>query len=187
MLFRSAFGFDYAKLNIGESLNKLLKDIEYDKYLETKYEGKELLDRKDNIQEFVNASALYSDRKGNDISNYLTSIALQTSSDKETTNDTVSLLSLHASKGLEFPVVFMPGMEEEQLPHKRALAERDGLEEERRLCYVGFTRAQKKLIVSYAATRMQRYKGFVDFAKTKPSRFLHESGLSKTMQIIKSS
>lgn len=182
-----AFDFDYKNLNIGEVLTKIIQDTEYDKYLQSKYEEKDLTDRRENIQEFINASALYSARKGNDIANYLTSIALQTSADKDVVDNTVSLMSMHASKGLEFPVVFMPGVEEGQLPHKRALNERDGLEEERRLCYVGMTRAKNKLIISFAASRMQKFRGFVDFQKTQPSRFIKESGLSNHLQIVKAS
>ena len=74
---------------------------------------------------------------------------LFTSSDKSTDDNVVSLISLHSSKGLEFPIVFLIGMDEGILPHSRALLSRsDGLEEERRLCYVGITRAEKILHTS---------------------------------------
>lgn len=182
----AAFSFDRTGMSIGEVLDNIVVRLGYYRYLESKYETKELDDRKDNVQELINACALYTEKRGNDIAGYLNNIALQSSSDKDTEENTVSLMSLHASKGLEFPVVFMPGLEEGQLPHKRALMERDGLDEERRLCYVGMTRAQQRLIVSFADTRMQRFKnGGIVFEPTKKSRFLQESGLANTIRMIR--
>jgi DNA helicase-2/ATP-dependent DNA helicase PcrA len=181
-----AYSVDFSKMSIGEVLVHLVKELDYRKYLESKFQDKELEDKLSNMQELIDSCALYSDKRGNDIGAYLNNIALQSSSDKETIDNSVSLMSMHASKGLEFPVVFMPGLEEGQLPHSRAIKERDGLDEERRLCYVGMTRAKKRLIVTYPDARMQKYKnGAVNFAKTKPSRFLQESGLQKSMQIIR--
>jgi DNA helicase-2/ATP-dependent DNA helicase PcrA len=181
-----AFNFDYTKLTIGEALGALLQKLRYKEFLESKFEKKELDDRKDNIQELINACALYGEKRGQDIAAYLNNIALQTSSDKKAEENSVSLMSIHASKGLEFPVVFMPCMEEGMMPHKRAVAERDGLEEERRLCYVGMTRAEKNLIISFPAQRMQRYKnGHVSFQNTVPSRFLTEADLMNKVRVIK--
>lgn len=182
----AAFSFDRTGMSIGEVLDNLVVRLGYYRFLESKYETKELDDRKDNVQELINACALYTEKRGNDIAGYLNNIALQTSSDKDTEDNTVSLMSLHASKGLEFPVVFMPGLEEGQLPHKRALMERDGLDEERRLCYVGMTRAEQRLIVSFADTRMQKFKnGSIAFEPTKKSRFLQESGLANSIRTIR--
>ena len=79
-------------------------------------------------------------------------------------------MSLHSSKGLEFPVVFMVGMEEEYLPHKKSINETFDIEEERRLCYVGITRAQRHLLLLNAASRKK-------YGKLQPriaSRFLQE-------------
>ncbi|MBN1333198.1 MAG: ATP-binding domain-containing protein, partial [Synergistales bacterium] len=84
--------------------------------------------------------------------------------------DSVNLLTLHAAKGLEFPVVFMVGLEEAIFPHFRCLEERDDLEEERRLCYVGMTRAEEKLYM--AAARCRRLFG--NFYRNGFSRFLWE-------------
>ena len=83
--------------------------------------------------------------------------------------DKVQLMTLHAAKGLEFPFVFLVGMEEDILPHKNSI-DSDTIEEERRLCYVGITRAQEHLVLSFAKRR-QRYR---DFHSTTPSRFLNE-------------
>jgi DNA helicase-2/ATP-dependent DNA helicase PcrA len=84
--------------------------------------------------------------------------------------DCVQLMSLHAAKGLEFPLIFLVGMEEGLFPHQRSLEEPGRLEEERRLCYVGMTRAMRRLYLSYAEVR--RLHGAEHY--TSPSRFLGE-------------
>ena len=104
---------------------------------------------------------------------YLEQVALVTDLDSyDGSLDRVTLMTLHAAKGLEFPVVFMTGMEEGLFPHSRASAGGDGddLEEERRLCYVGMTRAMEKLYLTHA--RRRRIYG--DFQFNPPSRFLAE-------------
>jgi DNA helicase-2/ATP-dependent DNA helicase PcrA len=90
-------------------------------------------------------------------------------------------MSLHASKGLEFDVVYIVGLEHKILPHEKALADRAerGLDEERRLCYVGFTRARKILRVTWCAKRQDNYAKTktARFKPTVPSQFLLEAGL----------
>jgi len=83
--------------------------------------------------------------------------------------DAVQLMTLHAAKGLEFPHVFLVGMEEETLPHRNSL-EGESLEEERRLCYVGITRARQTLTLTYADKRRK----YGEDAACEPSRFLKE-------------
>ena len=134
--------------------------------------------RIENIEELANSIAEFEatlDGGGRDdpLKQYLEFISLQTGIDEwHDTDDVFTLMTLHCAKGLEFPVVFMVGLEEELLPHSNSLttfSTRD-LEEERRLCYVGITRAQKKLFLTYAAMR----KIFGYERRSEPSRFLAE-------------
>ncbi|MBT9258761.1 MAG: UvrD-helicase domain-containing protein [Clostridiales bacterium] len=106
---------------------------------------------------------------------FLTEIALLAEADTvEEGRSSVALMTLHTAKGLEFPAVFMVGLEEGVLPHWRSLGEDDGdVEEERRLCYVGMTRAQRRLYLTYAHTRYL----VGEFRESPPSRFLREAGL----------
>jgi len=106
---------------------------------------------------------------GRSLEDYLEVVALATDLDAyDDTADRVTLMTLHAAKGLEFPVVFMTGMEEGLFPHARA-GEED-IEEERRLCYVGMTRAMRRLCLTHAWRR----RVFGDFRDARPSRFLRE-------------
>ncbi len=84
--------------------------------------------------------------------------------------DCVQLMTMHSAKGLEFPMVFMSGMEDGLFPHQRSIADPSGLEEERRLCYVGITRAKQALYITYAEQR--RLHGMDNFSQ--PSRFISE-------------
>jgi DNA helicase-2/ATP-dependent DNA helicase PcrA len=108
---------------------------------------------------------------GSTLQGYLEQVALVTDLDSyDVSHDRVTLMTLHAAKGLEFPVVFLTGMEEGLFPHGRSLDEGAAIEEERRLCYVGMTRAMDKLYLSHA--RRRRIYG--DFQYNAPSRFLAE-------------
>jgi len=105
------------------------------------------------------------------LQDYLEQVALITDLDSyDPSLDRVTLMTLHAAKGLEFPVVFMTGLEEGLFPHSRAADAGDELEEERRLCYVGMTRAMEKLYLTHS--RRRRVYGSFQF--NPPSRFLAE-------------
>lgn len=107
------------------------------------------------------------------LSEFLEEVALMSSADTSADGDAVTLMTLHAAKGLEFPVVFMIGMEESILPHSRAFEiDPAQLEEERRLCYVGMTRAREELHLSYSYSRLQ----FGQRAYNSPSRFIEDMG-----------
>lgn len=123
----------------------------------------DLPDARAHLQELVAAAAEHTDLSG-----FLQEIALLTSVDqKEDERDQVQLLTIHAAKGLEWPIVFVTGLEEGTLPHERSLPTPEGIEEERRLCYVALTRAGERLYLSWAAGRN---RGQI----LKQSRFLAE-------------
>ena len=121
-----------------------------------------------------NLGSLLSDAQNfTSISDFLEEVALMSSVDSQKDGDTVTLMTLHAAKGLEFPVVFMVGMEEGILPHSRVFESSPAdLEEERRLCYVGMTRAREELHLSYAYSRLQ----FGQRGYNPMSRFITDMG-----------
>ena len=129
--------------------------------------------RVENIQEFLGAVEEYCKSTENPtLEDYLENVALVTDLDQaeDMGKGYVTLMTLHASKGLEFPIVFLTGLEEGIFPSSRSLMEEDRMEEERRLCYVGITRAQHKLFISRAQQRML----YNQVNHNAPSRFLDE-------------
>jgi DNA helicase-2/ATP-dependent DNA helicase PcrA len=127
--------------------------------------------RLENLGELVNAAAEAVER-GETISEFLDHAALVADSDSLDSRAQVSLLTLHNAKGLEFPIVFLAGLEEGLFPHMRSLDSKAAMEEERRLCYVGMTRAERRLFLTNARYR-RRYGGGQPEASI-PSRFLKE-------------
>ena len=128
--------------------------------------------RLENLAELVNAAAEAAER-GETLGDFLDHAALVADADAVDEHAQVSLLTLHNAKGLEFPIVFLAGMEEGLFPHQRSMASPAALEEERRLCYVGMTRAQKRLYLTWAKYR--RRFGGGEQERTVPSRFLSEA------------
>jgi DNA helicase-2/ATP-dependent DNA helicase PcrA len=128
--------------------------------------------RLENLGELVNAAAEAAER-GETLGDFLDHAALVADADAVDENAQVSLLTLHNAKGLEFPVVFLAGLEEGLFPHQRSMASVAALEEERRLCYVGMTRAQKRLYLTWAKYR--RRFGGGEQERMVPSRFLSEA------------
>jgi DNA helicase-2/ATP-dependent DNA helicase PcrA len=142
----------------------------YIKALET--EGSpEAFSRIENLKELANA-AHDAEVRGETLAEFLDNAALASDSDQYDPDSHVTLMTLHAAKGLEFDVVFLPGWEEGLFPHQRALDEngRAGLEEERRLAYVGLTRARRAAKIYFAANR--RVHGL--WQSSAPSRFIDE-------------
>ncbi|HJP96498.1 MAG TPA: UvrD-helicase domain-containing protein [Candidatus Saccharimonadales bacterium] len=122
----------------------------------------------ENVKELLNVAQNYQD-EGLDI--FLEEVSLVSDVDQaDFEGNAVTLMTLHAAKGLEFPVVFMVGMEETVFPHSRALYDEFQMEEERRLCYVGMTRAREELYMLYTVSRMM----FGGAQQNPPSRFLSE-------------
>ena len=145
-------------------LDMLLKRINYFDYLDDKTIQGEA--RIENVRELLSVAREYEELG---LDGFLEEVALLSDIDSYDQNaDTVTLMTLHAAKGLEFPVVYMVGMEENIFPHSRALFERDEMEEERRLCYVGMTRAMEELRLIHANSRLL----YGAIQHNPPSRFL---------------
>ncbi len=146
----------------------LLKELYDDKTVEG-------LARYENIQELLNAIKEFVDspeREDKTLGAFLQEVSLLTDTEKkgESDEETVTLMTIHSSKGLEFKSVFVVGLEEDLFPSQMMLSSRDDLEEERRLFYVAITRAEKKLTLSYATSRYR----FGKIKPCEPSRFLDE-------------
>jgi DNA helicase-2/ATP-dependent DNA helicase PcrA len=131
----------------------------------------EAYSRIENLRELVNA-AMDSKDRGETLDEFLDHAALVSDADAYDQSAQITLMTLHAAKGLEFPLVFLAGLEEGLFPHSRTLTEADDMEEERRLCYVGMTRAMDTLVLSRAIYR-RRYGTDLPEASV-PSRFLEE-------------
>lgn len=147
-------------------IESLLRRIDYYTYLDDKTIQAE--SRQENVRELISVAKNYQDLG---LDGFLEEVSLVSDVDSmENGANVVTLMTLHAAKGLEFPVVFMTGMEETIFPHSRALYDQSEMEEERRLCYVGMTRAKEELYLSYATGRLL-YGGV---QHNPPSRFLSE-------------
>ena len=154
-----------------EFVKQVIGKTGYIDYLEQSYEG-DSEERLENIDELVNAASEYdnSNPEGS-LQGFLEEVALISDIDKwDDQTDTVTLMTLHAAKGLEFPVVFIAGLEEGLLPHSQSKDSDDDIEEERRLCYVGITRAQRDLFLIHTRYRAK----FGQRSPCIPSRFLSE-------------
>ncbi|MDT7919372.1 MAG: 3'-5' exonuclease [Meiothermus sp.] len=130
-------------------------------------------DRLQNVEELLRAARDWEEEEGGSLSDFLDSVALTAKAEEpqgDAPEEAVTLMTLHNAKGLEFPTVFLVGLEENLLPHRNSLNRLEDLEEERRLFYVGITRAQERLYLSYAEER-ETY-GKREF--TRPSRFLED-------------
>jgi DNA helicase-2/ATP-dependent DNA helicase PcrA len=147
-------------------IESLLRRIDYYTYLDDKTPQGE--SRKENVRELISVAKSYQDLG---LDGFLEEVSLVSDVDSmQNGQNVVTLMTLHAAKGLEFPVVFMTGMEETIFPHSRALYDQSEMEEERRLCYVGMTRAKEELYLSFATGRLL-YGGV---QHNPPSRFLSE-------------
>lgn len=169
-------------LDLGEKLNSIKSMIESSSPSEIIDALLKMINYRDYISDgtpqaeerLENLSSLVSDAKNFAIlSDFLEEVALMSSADTDSSEKKVTLMTLHAAKGLEFPVVFIVGMEEGILPHARVYdAGMDELEEERRLAYVGMTRAREELHLTYAQSRMQ----FGQRSYNDVSRFIEDMG-----------
>lgn len=162
--------------NLTSVIKYIVKRVGYEDYLKSLAEKKELYDnaedKMENLKELLTVSRKYDMLKGGEgIEKFLEEIALLQETDKmKTSANRITLMTIHSSKGLEFPVVFIAGMEEGLFPHSRATLAPLELEEERRLCYVAITRAKERLVMTHA-----KYRTIFGSTQTNlPSRFIYE-------------
>ncbi len=158
------------RLTVDAVIRLVLERTGYLKILEAD-DSPESESRRENLEELVNAAAEAAER-GEGIAEFLDHAALVSEADTVDERAQVSLLTLHNAKGLEFPVVFITGLEDGLFPHARSVDSPSALEEERRLFYVGMTRAQRQLILTWAAQRRRWASGVPE--PCQPSRFLKE-------------
>ncbi|MED9969638.1 MAG: 3'-5' exonuclease [Ruminococcus sp.] len=168
---------DAGKLRISEIVNRVTTESGYEEYIRSL--GDE--ERYKNLMEFKRVANEFERNFGEDIDlpQFLQQLSLQSSEDSEKENDTVKLMTIHAAKGLEFPIVFVIGFSEGIFPSSKTIEERKllGLEEERRLCYVAITRAKEQLYLVDS-------EGFSQNGiKKLPSRFLREIGTNNYVRI----
>ncbi len=166
-------------MSLSDLLQELLNETRYFDYLDEDPETAE--DRKNNISELSSMFIKYQEEEEEfDLSSFLEDVALVSDIDSyNETDDAVVLMTLHSAKGLEFPVVFIPGMEEGIFPGNQSIYSEEDLEEERRLAYVGVTRAKEKLYLINARQRML----YGTTNRNMASRFIREIPLSVTEDI----
>ena len=160
-------------LDVLSLIEKVIKDTGYGDMLDKEAEhDPQGVSRKENVGEFLSVAKDYMDSNpdGN-LQDFLENVALVSDVDDfESSESKVTLMTLHAAKGLEFPVVFLAGLDEGLFPHSRTLMDPEQIEEERRLAYVGITRAERQLYVTNAVTRTM----YGRISAYMPSRFLGE-------------
>ena len=171
----SLFGNLYYYAQERELLDIIDTILERTKYVEWFDDGSEEAQmKKENVTELKNVASSYTSKYGKKsleiFLNEINIIEQEQEKNQDGSGNYVNLMTLHSSKGLEFDFVFMIGVEEGLLPHSRAFLEESELEEERRLCYVGITRAKQKLYITFAEKRITRE----GFSSQIPSRFLGE-------------
>ena len=164
------------KLSIGKLFEEVLYESGYVEDLKSQ-NTIEAKTRLENIEE-LHSNIMEYDREGVELTEYLNTLSLLSDVDKTSEESGVNLMTMHAAKGLEFSTVFLVGFEEGLFPSNRSIESEDEVEEERRLCYVGVTRACNNLFISSSRTRSMYGK----LTPAKRSRFIHEMG--ETIEII---
>ena len=157
---------------VSEVVIAAIEDTGYSKMLRDE-NSEESEARLENLQELVNAAVDYDKQEENGLRDFIDHSALSSDTDKYDRNAAVTMMTVHAAKGLEFPVVFLVGLEDGIFPHSRSVNDPNELEEERRLAYVAITRAEKILYVTHAMRR----RVYGEEMAAEPSQFLNEMPL----------
>jgi DNA helicase-2/ATP-dependent DNA helicase PcrA len=156
---------------IEEFLKQLLDAVDYEAYLSKTYLG-QAAERMENVRALISAAAEYTEEDpAPSLQGFLDRSALVSAADEVGGRPGVTLMTVHCAKGLEFPLVFLVGLEERIFPHAMSLAGLEDIEEERRLCYVAMTRAKRRLFLTHAWER--RFQG--SLLDSAPSRFIDEA------------
>ena len=157
---------------VSEVVIAAIEDTGYSKMLREE-NSDESEARLENLQELVNAAVDYDKQEENGLRDFIDHSALSSDTDKYDRNASVTMMTVHAAKGLEFPIVFLVGLEDGVFPHARSINDAKELEEERRLAYVAITRAEKILYVTHAMRR----RVYGEEMAAEPSQFLNEMPL----------
>lgn len=167
-----------------DGVRELIERVQYLPYVDKSYDNTKLSARKkEDVMNFINSAQRFTDKFGSEatLRTFVERLLLADSQDTrggggDETRHEVTLMTLHSSKGLEYDYVYLVGMEEELLPHKKTIVDNSDINEERRLCYVGITRARKRLVMTHAKQRKLYGKDIERF----PSRFVvnHEEEMT---------
>jgi DNA helicase-2/ATP-dependent DNA helicase PcrA len=164
-------------LTLTALIKNIIRKTKYEDYLKTVFDKYETADERiENLHELLTVAQKYKERGRAAIESFLQDVALLQETDSfryrrlDTNKNCVTLMTMHSSKGLEFPIVFILGMEEGLFPHNMSLLDQKELEEERRLCYVAVTRAKERLFLTFAKFR----RIFGSAQANLPSRFIGE-------------
>ncbi len=171
----------FATHTLSEGISTLVEKIHYLEFIEKSYDNPNQVERRKNdVNYFIESANRFTNyfKENANLKNFVERLLLQDSQDDEKLDEKdddvrkneVTLMTLHSSKGLEFKSVFLVGIEEETLPHKKTITQGEDISEERRLCYVGITRAQEKLVMTYTKNR----KIYGKDTPRYPSRFLND-------------
>jgi DNA helicase-2/ATP-dependent DNA helicase PcrA len=158
--------------SVSEVVIAAIEDTGYSKMLREE-NSEEAETRLENLQELVNAAVDYDKQEANGLRDFIDHSALSSDTDKYDRNASVTMMTVHAAKGLEFPVVFLVGLEDGIFPHSRSVNDPKELEEERRLAYVAITRAERILYVTHSMRR----RVYGEEMAAEPSQFLNEMPL----------
>lgn len=163
------------RIGVSSLLSQLVKEIRYKEEVFAGEDKQKRKEKEENLEQFILMAKQKEEQMGGrlTISEFLQDVVVHTDSSENGERDAVKLMTIHASKGLEFPVVFLLGMKEKGFPSPHSVTEEE-LEEERRLCYVAFTRAMLRLYLLYPSETSVRKKHGWETSGNSPSRFLYE-------------